>query len=279
MRMPISYSAAVLAIAGLAVAGIWRPDWLANASDHVLRMGDWIMSVIVAAVALALLLCRWRGILRHWWRALTRKDGITAGGKGQVGEKDDARDSGRTQPASPYPAPDRKRITGFRFETDLCLVRLKERDPRFHAEQQYIVAKDYVVCVELGGTSNLSLKVPRGLPTDLASVPKPFRPFVGRVGPHLEASIVHDYLYVAWQIHGLEPTDDMRLFSDKVMLAAMLASGMGCKARAIYWAVRLFGSCIFYGRNRKPWILEEENMPQCCCRKSTEPETADANKT
>lgn len=272
MRMPISYSAAVLAIAGLALAGIWRPDWLASASDHVLRMGDWIMSVIVGAVALALLLCRW------WW-ALTRKEGMSTDGQGHADEKEDTCEPEHAQSASPYPASNWKRITGFRFETDLCLARLKERDPRFHPEQQYIVAKDYVVCVELGGTSKLSLKVPRGLPTDLASVPKPFRSFVGRVGPHLEASIIHDYLYVAWQIHGLDPTDDMRLFSDKVMLAAMLASGMGCKAHAIYWAIRLFGTCVFYGRNPKPWILEEENMPQCCSRKSTEPETEEASQT
>ncbi|MCY4463595.1 MAG: DUF1353 domain-containing protein [Albidovulum sp.] len=83
-------------------------------------------------------------------------------------------------------------------------------------------------------TLKLPLKVKRGFPTDLTSVPRPFRPFVGRVGPHLEASIIHDYLYVAWQIGGLPPTDDMRRFSDEVMLAAMPASGMGCKAHAIY---------------------------------------------
>ena len=107
----------------------------------------------------------------------------------------------------------------------------------------------------------------------------PFRPFVGRVGPHLEASIIHEYLYVAWQIGGLPPTDDMRRFSDEVMLAAVPASGMGCKAHAIYWAVRLFGTCIFYGKNRKPWIFEEENMPRCCFQESTELETEEAGET
>ena len=83
--------------------------------------------------------------------------------------------------------------------------------------------------------------------TDLASVPPVFRWYVGRVGRHLEASVVHDWLYVAWQHYELAPADDMRLFSDKVMLAAMLASGMGCKAYVIYWTIQVFGTCIFYG--------------------------------
>ena len=47
------------------------------------------------------------------------------------------------------------------------------------------------------------------------------------------------------------------------MLAGMLASGMGCKAYAIFWAVRVFGPCVFYGRNPKPHILEKDKMPDC----------------
>ena len=116
-----------------------------------------------------------------------------------------------------------------------------------------------------------SIRAPRGTLTDLSSAPRLLRPFVGRVGPHLEATVVHDYLYVGWQVFNLTPTDDMRLFSDKVMLAAMLASGMGCKAYAIYWAIRLFGTCIFYGRNPEPLILEKENTPNCCCNDPVKP--------
>ena len=165
---------------------------------------------------------------------------------------------------SPYPAPGWKCITGFWFKTDLCLTRLKERDPRFGPEEQYLVAKDYVVCVELDGNKVWTIRVPRGAVTDLASVPPGFRWYVSRVGPHLEASIVHDWLYVAWQKHELLPTDDRRLFSDRVMLEGMLASGMGCKAHVIYWVIRVFGTCIFYGRNPKPYVLESCNMPDCC---------------
>ena len=256
---PYICSVTVLVVAGLALADIWRPDLFLNVYENILEIGDWIMSVVVVVVALALLLC-------CWWPAFRQKKKISC-------------ENECTHPASPYPELGWKCITGFRFKTDLCLARLKERDPRFRPEQQYIVAKNYIVCVELDGKEKLSLKVPRGLLTDLASVPRPFRPFVGRVGPHLEASIIHDYLYIAWQIRGLPPTDDMRLFSDKVMLAAMLASGMGCKAHAIYWAIRFFGTCVFYGRNPEPWTLEDEKMPQCCCRKSTESEKEEAGET
>ena len=251
MRNRITCSSVVLASGGFAFAGIWHPDWLVSACEHILKMGDWIMSLVVVAVTLALLVCCWLPAFRQKKEISCKKEG--------------------THSAFPHPQPGWKCITGIRFKTDLCVARLKERDPRFHPEQQYIVVKDYVVCVEIDGTSNLSVKV-RGSSNRScvgAETVSPIR------RARRTASGGHDrprHLYVAWQIHGLVPTDDMRLFSDKVMLAAMLASGMGCKAHAIYWAIRLFGACIFYGRNRKPWILEKENMPQCCCRESEEPD-------
>ena len=142
------------------------------------------------------------------------------------------------------------------------------------SEDQYIVAKDYIVCVELldseGKPRKLCLTVPRGTLTDLATVPRPFRLFVGRVGPHLEASIIHDYLYIAWQRLGVPPTDKIRLYSDKVMLKAMLEAGMGCKAFAIYLVIRCLGTCIFYGRNPEPLILCNDKISDCCCDRQDE---------
>ena len=49
----------------------------------------------------------------------------------------------------------------------------------------------------------------------------------------MDASIDHDCLYVAWQMQNIAPTDNMRLFSDRVVLLSMLESGMGCKAYTI----------------------------------------------
>ncbi len=271
IRRAVIYSATVLAIAGFALLAIWCWDQVLCVYGYIRERGDWIGSVVVVLFALALLLCR-------WWRALKQRKGAPPVPQEHCCEKACNYEQGHGCRARPYPDPGWKCITGIRFKSDLCLARLKERDPRFGPEQQYIVAKDYFVRVELDGNKNLCLKVPGGMVTDLASAPRAIRSFVGRVGPHLEASIIHDYLYVAWQIFGLAPTDDMRLFADKVMLATMLASGMGCKAYAIYWAIRLFGTCIFYGRNPAPWILEKEDMPNCCYREAIEPQEQESNE-
>ena len=141
-------------------------------------------------------------------------------------------------------------------------MRLKNRLPHVNSEKQYIVAKDYTISFVLG-EERYSITVPRGMLTDLASVPQIFRFIAGRVGPHLEACVVHDYLYVAWKINDISPTDDMRRFADQLMLEAMYAAGMNCKARLIYWATRCFGRCIFYRKDDRPLILPGECFPQC----------------
>lgn len=38
----------------------------------------------------------------------------------------------------------------------------------------------------------------------------------------------------------------------------------------IYWTIRVFGTCIFYGRNPEPHILEESKMADCGCLQSAE---------
>jgi len=235
---------AIVVAVGLVLLAIWDCYWDMKCCWGVLGWGDWAATAVIILFAFALIACRWWKVCRQ-----RRKPRVC--------------DAPCTPSDSPYPAPGWKCITGFWFKTDLCLARLKERDPRFGPEEQYLVAKEYCVCVELDGTK-MDILIPRGAVTDLASVPRIFRWYVGRVGPHLEATIVHDWLYVAWQEYGLTPTDDMRLFSDKVMLAAMLASGMTCKAYVIYRAIRIFGACIFYGRNRPPLVLEPHKMPDCC---------------
>jgi len=250
IRKAMIHSAIVLAITVFGLLTIWDYDWILERYRKILEAGDWVATVAIVLSALTLLACRWWAVVRP-------------------GRKSRAADQPGTPSASPYPAAGWKCVTGFWFKSDLCLARLKERDPRFGPEEQYLVATDYVVHVQLDGGPVRGITVPRGTVTDLASVPPVFRWYVGRVGRHLEASIVHDWLYVAWQQCGLAPTDDMRLFSDKVMLAAMLASGMRCSAYTIYWAIRVFGTCIFYGRNQQPHILESGNMPDCCCHEPT----------
>ena len=250
IRRAIICSVVVLSVAGGLLLAIWNWDQVLWAFEYIQNKSYWVYSLVVILAALAMLVCSWLKVLKQ-------RRAFTPVNKG-------------ASVAAPYPTRCWKCITGFWFKTDLCLTRLQERDPRFGPEEQYLVAKDYVVHVELdGGNTVQIITVPRGTVTDLASVPPIFRWYVGRVGRHLEAAIVHDWLYVAWQQLGLLPTDDMRLFSDRIMLAGMLTSGMGCKAYGIYWAIRVFGTCVFYGRNREPYILEHCKMPDCCRHEPT----------
>ena len=90
--------------------------------------------------------------------------------------------------------------------------------------------------------ARVTLLVPKGTPTDFSSVPAALRPIVSRVGAHLEASIVHDYLYDAWVGVRTEPLERVRLFADKVFRAGLLAARLPTWRRALmYQAVRRFG--------------------------------------
>ena len=148
-----------------------------------------------------------------------------------------------SQMMNPYP--DEWRVLGgFSYLAALSLIRpLNTVRNRLGEDGDYILQHDFDCCVTVDGEARV-LTAPRGLITDLTSVPVLFRIFVGRVGPWLEAAILHDYLYVAWQLvpgRGVRARD--RLFADRVMLLAMEAAGVGWVRRhMIYGALRLFGS-------------------------------------
>lgn len=111
------------------------------------------------------------------------------------------------------------------YVDDLHLTRMAGSLKRNDAEISYIVARPYHFLVEVNGKAHKIL-VPAGLKTDLASVPRCFRNIVGRVGRHLEASIVHDWLYVAWQVTGVMPQRHMWRFANDVMYSAMRKAGV-----------------------------------------------------
>ena len=156
-------------------------------------------------------------------------------------------------------------ISFFQYDSDIQLVRLRKRLNCIPPEEQYIVAEDFKISFDLGDERKCVV-VPRGTLTDLSSIPLPFRWLAGRVGPHLEATIVHDYLYIAWQVMNQEkPNPCYRDYADDLMFHAMWNAGMRFKARALYCAVRLGGQCIFKKRNSGPLILSEgalEKMSQ-----------------
>lgn len=87
----------------------------------------------------------------------------------------------------------------------------------------------------------MDIHVPVGFKTDLASIPRLFRPFFKVNGKHRYAAVVHDFLYYLKGVlpEGIELS---RKKADKVFLEAMKDSGVGWfKRNSMYAAVRSFG--------------------------------------
>ena len=160
--------------------------------------------------------------------------------------------------ADPYPAA-WSTIADFVFATDLHLTRAKRAIVAgSDREAQYIVERAYRCTFTVDGEAR-ELVVPAGMLTDLTSVPRLARWLVGRVGPHLEAAILHDFLFIAWQdvrVDGApkQPRREDFAFANEVMEAAMAAAGVARWKRALIgFAVSSFvGRQVFFGPNPEP---------------------------
>lgn len=144
----------------------------------------------------------------------------------------------------PCPYPDEwGEVQAVRFLNSIALWRdvraVKFADGR---DALYVLLSNYTVRVVVDGRRHW-VTAPKGMLTDLASVPRFARSVAGRVGPHLEAAIVHDWLYTAWQDYperGARKRD--KEFADRVFYMGMVESGVPLWQRqAIYQSVRLFG--------------------------------------
>lgn len=159
---------------------------------------------------------------------------------------------------NPYPDnwSEDSKITDFVYETRLHLHRvIKAVQIRDGEDAAYIVSVDYVVSFKLDGDSR-RITVPKGMLTDLVSVPWLFRFLVGRVGPQLEAAIIHDYLYVAWQdFPDKDARDQDRRFADELMRVAMEAANVGSvKKFLIYNAVKWFGESSYHSEDPERYV-------------------------
>jgi hypothetical protein len=148
-------------------------------------------------------------------------------------------------------------VDEFEFLTPLILRRevdaVKMRGGRDDAD--YIVGADYKVRFWIQGESaKRTITVPKGMLTDLASVPRFAQTIVARVGPHLEASILHDFLYVAWQ--DLPNGEARRVdwnFADELFHTAMRASTVAAdQVVLIHASVRAFGWPVYRKKNDPP---------------------------
>lgn len=129
-------------------------------------------------------------------------------------------------------------------------------------DADYIVGQDYTIRFRLDGQER-RISVPAGMLTDLASVPRLARTIVDRVGPHLEAAIVHDFLYIAWQdLAGRGARDDDRRFADELFLALMKAAEVKpFKRFIIYRAVKWFGSGAYERGDDPRYVRHEPTSP------------------
>jgi len=147
------------------------------------------------------------------------------------------------RPVDPYPA-DWHRVSDFEYLSPLSLIRpVANLIDRLGEDGDYVLQHDFDCAVRVDGRRHV-MTAPRGLVTDLTSVPPGLRGLVGRVGPWLEAAIIHDYLYVAWSfLPGRAPQERDRLFADEVMRLAMEAARVRARRRwAIYLGLRALGA-------------------------------------
>ena len=165
------------------------------------------------------------------------------------------------QPAftNPYPDDDWRMISNFVYLDPLILYRhtvaVEIGGPGSGRTADFIVGLDYRVKFDLDGVER-TVTVPKGMTTDLASVPRVFRSIVGQVGPHLEAAIVHDFLYIAWQdVPNRGARDEDRNFADRLFLRSMRDAGMSWwEAHPIYMAVDGFGGSTYRERDEPRYV-------------------------
>jgi len=128
------------------------------------------------------------------------------------------------------------RVTDFKYWGALYLTRKVSGDGSlFYIEEPYSVSFTY-------RKKSRKLTVPAEFATDLASIPSIVPKWIAqKVASHLEASVVHDYLYKHKQYKKEFGSLD-REFSDNIFLSAMEAAGVGWfKRRMMFRAVRMFG--------------------------------------
>ncbi len=168
---------------------------------------------------------------------------------------------------NPYPQGEWSEITGFVYASNLRLCRaMTAVQTRTGEDANYVLAQPYRVTFKLDGVPR-EIEVPKGMLTDLSSIPRALRWVVSRVGPHLEASILHDFLYIAWQdLPGYGATDEDRNFADELMRVAMQEAGVsGMQIFLIHNAVRLFGGSAFHNADPGTRYVEDENGGDCPC--------------
>lgn len=135
-------------------------------------------------------------------------------------------------------------ITDYFQLDDLHLLRWRLRPPNIAA--QFQIARDFRVQFRISDAPKRTvLTVPNGMLTDLASIPQVAQAAISKLGPHIEAAVVHDYLCT--REGDFEDADGTRLHVSSsvaadIFHAAMIAGRTDPEQAAIMcFAVKTFG--------------------------------------
>lgn len=129
---------------------------------------------------------------------------------------------------SPFPIREVRKITDFNYLDELKFVRHAKVHVNKTPRSLWQLSADFRARMTIhpkgANPYALTIKAPKGLYTDLASVPSALWGIVGPIGPHLEASILHDYLYMAWTDFRRRASRQDWDFADDVFLAGLKKS-------------------------------------------------------
>lgn len=99
-----------------------------------------------------------------------------------------------------------------------------------------------VIGDHLFSTGHVTVTVPHGFRTDLASIPNALAFLYDPAGRHQQAAVFHDYLYATRKVRRFE--------ADAIFRVAMIDSGVAkWRALTMYYAVRMFGWLAWGKRN------------------------------
>ncbi len=165
---------------------------------------------------------------------------------------------------TPFPIHSVDKITDFVYLDELKFVRHArvhlDKTPRSLWQLSASFHVRMIVHPKAGNPYPLMIRAPRGLYTNLASVPKLLWAIVWPIGRHLEASIIHDYLYMSWTDFRTTASRRDWKFADKVFKAGMKASKVyrrGLIYRAVHSPIgwRVFKRKSYTLKNRmEAWL-------------------------
>jgi len=124
-------------------------------------------------------------------------------------------------------------VSNFRYIEDLHLVRY-----RIGSGGLFYVYRDYTVVFWMD-REDVYLTVPAGTATNFASIPRPFRNIISKLGPHIEAAVCHDFLCQEFGDKSRR-LYDYRTAAD-IFLAGMVAANVPKWKRALMYRGVLIG--------------------------------------